>query len=243
MPKNELGAFSFIRFDSKANYRPVYGIAFEKLLLTNNSFGPFKTAMHKKAIISDLQLRFYNWTPAGAVKNSISETKPVGIKEQSKTAMPSVLLTSGISSPGSEELIRDTVNILTRPSNRYSVANFNITNVSEVYMDRFDCRFFSEDTLLLSIKCREAIASYKDSNVELRGHVTIKTKDGTTLEGNYVEWDIRNNIFNVQGLYALNQNGAIKTGRNACFDSTLNEVSFRQAKNYVKEEYKCIAGL
>ncbi len=216
LPKNELGEFSFIRFDSTRQNRPVYGIAFEKLLLTNNNFGPFKTAMHKKAIIRDLHMRYYN------------NDSP------KKFADASIF--------GVEELIKQTGDIL-KSSKKYNVGNFNFINVSEVYADRFDCKFFSEDTLLLSVNCRKAMASYGNSNIELRGHVTIKTKDGITLESNYVEWDVRNNIFNVRGLYSLNRNGAVKTGRNACFDFTLNEVSTRQAKNYVKEEHKCIAGL
>jgi hypothetical protein len=215
LPKNQLDAFSYIHFDSKANSRPVYGIAFKKLLLENNNFGPFKTAIHKKAIIHDLHLKYYEYRNGKSIFST---------------------------SASLEELIKQTGDIL-RPSKKYSVGNFNFANVSEVYADKFDCRFFSEDTLLLWVNCRKAAASYRGSNVELRGHVTIKTKDGTVLESNYIEWDVRNNIFNVKGLYVLNHNGAVKTGRSTCFDFTLSEVSSYQAKNHIKEEYRCIAGL
>ena len=196
LPKNELGAFSFVRFDSKAGYRPIYGIAFEKLLLENNNFGPFKTAMHKRAIIHDLHLKYYEYR-----------------NDKSITSTPADL----------EELIKQTGDIL-RPSKKYNIGNFNFANVSEVYADKFNCGFFSEDVLLLSVNCRKATASYKSANIELRGHVIVKTADGTTLESNYIEWDVRNNIFNVQGLYSLRQSGEVKTGRGASFDFTLNEV-------------------
>jgi len=204
LPKNELGTFSFIHFDSKANYRPVYGIAFEKLLLTNNSIGPFKTAMHKKAIISDLKVHYY--------KNEASQN---------------FVNTDAFAV---EELINQTNGIL-RPSKEYDIGNFNFSNVSEIYADKFNCKYFSEDTLLLSIKSRKAVASYKNSTIKLSGHVTIKTKSGTTLESNQIEWDIRNNIFKVKGLFVLNSNGNIKTGRDSNFDFNL------------KEENKCIAKL
>jgi hypothetical protein len=143
--------------------------------------------------------------------------------------------------PDTKELIKETAGILTYPSNRYSVANLNFTNVSEVRVNNFDCRFLYEDAPVLSVHCRRATASYRDSDIELHGHVIIKTRDGATLESNYVKWDVRNKIFKVNSLYAMNRNGAVKTGRNACFDFTLNEVG--QAKNCVKEEHKCIAGL
>jgi hypothetical protein len=221
LPKNQLGAFSYVCFDSKANYRPIYAIAFENLLLENNNFGPFKTAIHKRAMIRDLKLRFYHCT----------------------SGLPNVSLASAVSVPDAEELIKETADILTRPSNRYGIGNINFASVSEVYADRFDCRFFYENTLLLSVHCRKATASYRNSNVELRGHVTIRTQDGTTLESNYVEWDVRNNTFNVKSLYALNHNGAVKTGGNACFDFALNEVLSHQARNCTKEEHECVAKL
>lgn len=203
LPTNQLDTFSYTRFDSKMNYRPTYAIAFENLLLENNGFGPFKTAMYKKAMIRDLELRFYRYTSAAKGESTIDV----------------------------EELIRDMADRLTRPSNRYSIGNINFANVSEVYADNFDCRFFYKNDLSLSIHCKRATASYRNYNMELRGHVTIKTADGTTLESNFVEWDIRSNVFRVNSAYVLNRNGDVKTGRNACFNFEL------------KEEHKCIAKL
>jgi len=251
LPTNQLEAFSYIRFDSKANYRPIYAIAFEKLLLENNNFGPFKTAIHKRAMINDLQLRFYNCTPADAVKSSISEDRPVNAGEHTKTETTNIPLASNVPAIDAKELINEAADVLTRPSSnhsinftsRYSVGNFNFANVSEVCADKFDCRFFYEDTLLLYVHCRKAAVSYRNSSVELCGHVTIRTKDGVTLQSNYVEWDVRNKIFRVNSLYVLNRNGAVKTGRNACFDFGLNEVLTHQAKNCTKEEHKCVAKL
>jgi hypothetical protein len=226
LPKNQLDAFSYTRFAPEGSYRPIYAIAFEKLLLENNSFGPFKTAMHKKAIIRDLELRFYHYIPADADGN---------------TAAPNVPWAPDTAILDAKGLIREIADKFTDTAEIRHIANLNFTNVSEVRVNNFDCRFLYEDAPVLSVHCRRATASYRDSDIELHGHVIIKTRDGATLESNYVKWDVRNKIFKVNSLYAMNRNGAVKTGRNACFDFTLNEVG--QAKNCVKEEHKCIAGL
>lgn len=228
LPKNQLDAFSYTRFAPGANYRPIYAIAFEKLLLENNNFGPFKTAIHKKAIIRDLELRFYHYIPADADGN---------------TTTPNVPLAPDTAVLDAKGLIREIADKFTDTAEIRHIANLNFTNVSEVQANNFDCRFLYEDAPVLSVHCKRATASYRDSDIELHGHVIIKTQDGATLESNYVEWDVRNKIFKVNSLYAMNRNGAVKTGRNACFDFTLNEVSSNQAKNCVKEEHKCIAGL
>ncbi|MFA5291602.1 MAG: hypothetical protein WC496_01060 [Phycisphaerae bacterium] len=236
LPTNRLDSFSYTRFDSEKNYRPTYAIAFENLRLENNSFGPFKTAMYKKAMIRDLELRFYRYTPA-------AKGESVNIGEHLENQPPSVSLASDISSIDIKELIGEAADILTNPSNRYSIGNINFANVSEVYANNFDCGFYHENDLSLSIRCRRAAVSYKNYNMELRGHVIIKTEDGTTLESNFVEWDIRNNVFRVNNMYVLNHNGNVKTGTNACFDFGLNKVLSHQAVNGTKEKHKCIAKL
>jgi hypothetical protein len=214
LPANRSGAFNYTRFNPEKKYQPVYSVAFENLLLKNNNFGPFKTAMHQKAMIHGLELRFYQYAPA-------AETKPAD----------------------AEKLIEEIANASAITSNRFSIGNINFARVSEVHANNFDCRFFYKDSVILSVHSGNAAASYENSDIELRGHVIIKTQDGGVLESNYVKWDIHENTFNVKSAYRLNHNGVVKTGRNACFDFTLNEVLPHQAKNYVKEEYKCIAGL
>jgi hypothetical protein len=212
---NRLDAFSYIHFDNQKNYRPIYAVAFESLILKNSSLGPFTTAMFKKATMNDFQLRFYNY-------DSAEQTESANISKISKASFPAIDI---------KELISDIAGELSNPSAGYIIGNFNLAGVSEVYANNFDCRFFHENDLTLSIRCKRAAASYKNSNIELRGHVIIKTKDGAVLESNLVEWDGNRNIFNVNGSYTLNQNGSVKTGRNASFNSEL------------KEEYKCIAKL
>lgn len=235
LPTNKLGAFNYTRFNPKEKHLPIYSVAFENLLLKNNNFGPFKTAMHQRAMIHDLELRFYQYDSAA--------NQPTGISESIKAEPPKNPLTSDISATDTEKLIGETINASTITSNRCSIGNINFARVSEIYANNFDCRFFYKDSVILSVHSGNATASYRNSDVELRGHVIIKTQNGIALEGNYVEWNICENTFNVKSAYILNHNGVVKTGRNACFDFELNEVLSHQAKNSIKEEYKCIAGL
>jgi hypothetical protein len=231
-----LGAFYCTRFNPKKNHLPIYSVAFENLLLKNNNLGPFKTAMHQKAIIRDLELRFYQYP--SAVK-----AEPAGIGEYGKSEPSKNPLASGISATAAEKLIGEIANASAVTSNKCSVSNINFAKLSEVYANNFDCRFFYKDNVILSVHSGNAAASYKNSDVELRGHVIIKTQNGDALEGNYVQWNIRENTFDVKSAYRLNHNGVVKTGKNACFDFELNEVSSHQTQNYTKEAYKCIAGL
>ncbi len=205
LPKNELGAFSYIHFDPKENYRPVYGIAFEKLLLINNNFGPFKTAMHKKAIIHNLRLKYYEYDDA----NNTADIASI------------------------EELLKQTGDIL-KPSKKYNAGNFNFSNVSEVCVYQFNYKRFDKNNPVLNITSSRATASYKDTNLILRGHVIIKTQDGSTLEGNRIKWNIKNQFFAAEGNYCLSRNNIKTAGRNDCFDAQLNVIQPQKQKGYAK---------
>ena len=216
---NRLDAFSYIQFDEKDICKLKYSIALESLVLENGSVGPFQTSMFKKAIVRDLQIRLYDYDkPAQA-----------GITQNSNAT--SQTNTNSTTTVNKEKLIGDTAYILERLSNNYCMNNLNFSNVSEALVNNFDCRFYSEKNLSLSVNAKKAAVSGRSSNMELRGHVTIKSQDGTILESNFVEWYISRNIFYVKGSYILTKNGSVKTGRNTSFNS------------HLKEEYKCTAKL
>jgi lipopolysaccharide assembly outer membrane protein LptD (OstA) len=125
----------------------------------------------------------------------------------------------------------------------WRVTNIDLSNVSEVRINNFDYQVFYEDDLFLSIQSKRAMASYKHSGIVLRGHVIIKTADGSTLESNYVKWDIENQHFTVNGIYVINRNGVKTTGRNISVDAQLNNVKGQNAKVKRKEAEKCFAKL
>lgn len=77
----------------------------------------------------------------------------------------------------------------------------------------------------------------------MRGHVIIKTADGSTLESNRVKWDIENQLFTVKGIYVINHNGVKSIGRNICVDAQLNSIKAQHAKFKQKENQECFAKL
>lgn len=204
---NQLEALSCIVFDKTNLRRPGYAFSFEKMLIENNRIGPFKTTMYKKAIIQDLQFRIYKY--ANIIKSPVSQTNLPVLIEARK--------------------VQDTTELFEDIWKIHFLKDINLFTVCEAFVNNFEYTCYYENDLSLSIKCKKAVISYKDSNIQLRGHVIIKNQN-STLESNFVEWDFKSNTFNVNNAYTLNHNGSIKTGRNKCFDSELQEENKCTAK-------------
>ncbi|HBG27452.1 MAG: hypothetical protein A2Y10_02665 [Planctomycetes bacterium GWF2_41_51] len=203
---NHIDAFSCIRFTEPNSQRPAYAIAFDSLDLENSSIGPFTTAMYNKATIDNLQLKLYEYSPAPEKNKTFSENKT------------------------SEKLIEETKEIITRPADELNIGNINFSNVAEACANNLECKFYFDNDLTLSISCKRAAVS-KSGNIDLRGHVIIKTSDGSILESNFAQWDIKQNNFKIRNSYILKQNGSVKTDKNTTFNSKL------------QEEYQCTAKL
>jgi lipopolysaccharide assembly outer membrane protein LptD (OstA) len=103
--------------------------------------------------------------------------------------------------------------------------NIDLSNTSEVCVANFDYKVFYDGALLLKVRSKRATTSNKcPDEVTLRGHVTISTGDGTTLESNCVIWDIPKQQFTVDGTYFLTRNGKKIRGKDICVDDKLNIV-------------------
>jgi hypothetical protein len=200
LPENQVGAFSYIRVDPKENYRPIYSVAFENLLVENNRLGIFKTAINRKATIRSLKLRLYHYIPADTSISKLLQNAKELIKEEVATK-------------------------LTDTMDGWHISNINFAKVSEVCVNNFDGKIFQENNLLLAVNCKRAIVSYRaPNNIVLRGHVIISTGEGDTLESNYIEWDTKNCCFRTDKTYFLNRNGEKTSGKGICVDSKLNTV-------------------
>ncbi len=122
--------------------------------------------------------------------------------------------------------------------------NLSTANISNLYINNFDYRIFRGDELSFGIKSKRALARYDKPYLILRGHVKITAYNGDTLESNCVKWDIKNETFNVNGIYALKRNGKIIAGKNICFDSQLNVIEPQLTKSVDKKEVEeCFAKL
>ena len=222
-PKNQIGALSYIRWDPKENYRPVYSVCFKNLLAENNNLGIFKTALHKVVKIRNLQLKFFQYSSQSQIV--LSSSFPV-----SKDALADV------------KELKKMVAWMKNRSNGWA-ANIDLGNVSEVRVNNFDYKVFYDDDLFFAVQSKRAMASYKHSGIVLRGHVIIKTADGSTLESNRVKWDIENQLFTVKGIYVINHNGVKSMGRDICVDAQLNSIKAQHAKFKQKENQECFAKL
>lgn len=222
-PKNQIGALSYIRWDPKENYRPVYSVRFKNLLAENNNLGIFKTALHKVVKIRNLQLKFFQYSSQSPIV--LSSSFPV-----SKDALADV------------KELKKMVAWMKNRSKGWA-ANIDLGNVSEVRVNNFDYNVFYDNDLFFAIQSKRAIVSYKHSGIVLRGHVIIKTADGSTLESNRVKWDIENQLFTVKGIYVINHNGVKSIGRDICVDAQLNSIKAQHAKFKQKENQGCFAKL
>ena len=229
--RNEIRGLRYTRWDPQGDYRPIRSVYFENLRVENNDLGIFKTALHKVARIRDLELEFYRHTSRGATLTSASDIHSVG-KDTGAGAGGSVFAQ-----------VRGLLRSLTTPRRGWHIDNIHLSNVSEVYVDDFDYKVFCDGDLHLGIQSRRAIVSYKWSDIFLRGRVTIRTGDGSTLEGNNVKWDVGRQHFSVRGVYVLNRGGTITTGKDICVDAQLNGVKAQDPEVEGKENKECFARL
>jgi len=224
--KNQTGALSYIRWDPEENYRPIYSVHFKNFRAENSNLGIFKTALHKVVKIHGLKLEFYQYSSGKTTATTTPDIYPV-YEETIADA---------------KALIKEVMRKLINPEDGWRV-NIDLGNVSEVRINNFDYQVFYEGDLFFSIQSKRAMASYKQSGIVLRGHVIVKTAEGSTLESNYVKWDIEKQHFTVNGIYVINRNGVKTTGRNISVDAQLNSVEARNAKVKRKEAEKCFAKL
>lgn len=226
VPKNQLGAVSYTRCEPKENYRPIYSVCFKNLRVENNTLGIFKTALHKVMKIKGLKLELCQYSSGNPT-----------------TTTPDIYPVYGEQIADVKVLIKQIIYKLTSPKDGWRVKNIDIGNVSEVHINNFDYTVLYDDELFFTIQSKKAIVSYKYSGVILRGHVTIKTADGSTLESNYVKWDIEKQHFSVNGIYILNRDGVKTTGKDICVDVQLKNVKAQHAKSQQKEDQECFAKL
>ncbi len=213
-PKNQTGAFNYRRWDPNENYRPVFSVHYENFCSENNNFGFFKTALHKVVKIQDFELKFYKYNPDKVT----SETTP------------DIFFVSEDITSDTITLVKNIMRRLTIPESGWRINNIDLSNVTEVRINNFDYQVFNNSNLLFATQSNRAIVSYDHSDVVLRGHAKITIADGSTLESNYIKWDVTKQRFSVNGVYVLNRRGVMTTGKGICVDAQLNIVGVQSAK-------------
>jgi len=225
-PKNQIEAFFYRRWDPNENNRPIYSVNFENLGSENNKLGIFKTALHKVVKIQDLELKFYQYDSDNLTEVNTSDIFVIPEEITNYT----------------RALVKKIMARVTTVTNGWRVNNIDIGNVSEVRVNNFDYQIFHEGDLFFAVQSKRAIVSGGNSYVVLRGHAKITIADGSTLESNHIEWDVKQQHFKAKGVYVLNRGGIITTGKGICLDAELRSISGQFAKSKQKEQ-KCIAKL
>lgn len=214
-PQNQTGPVSYLSWDPKKNRRPIHSISFSNLISENGRLGMFKTALQKLVRLQDLELSFYRY--------SCPEI-PATEKHPSAAARPNAV--SDI-----HALVSNVSRKLTGAENGLRIENLDLSNVSEVRVNNISYRIFQDGNLLLRVQSKRAEASLERAEVILRGHVIIVAGNGRRLECNHATWHTGGDMFRIEGVYVLNRNGAVTSGRNICVDSRLDPVEIRTAKS------------
>jgi hypothetical protein len=230
--KNQIGAFNYLIWDSNANYRPVFSVHFDNLSAENNKLGVFNTALHKVVKIQDLELKLYRYNSGKATATSKPDISTVS--DCINNDLESI-------TTDANTIVERIIHRLTDPAYGWR-ANIDIGNVSEVRVNNLDYQVFHDGELFFATQSRRAIVSYGQSDVLLHGRAKITIADGSTLESNYIKWDVKKQHFSVKGAYVLNRGGTITTGKDICFDAQLKSVEGQYTKSKGKEQ-KCIAKL
>ena len=226
-PKNQTGALSCWRCDPEANGRLMHWVKLKNLRAENSNLGIFKTALHKAMEIDGLQVELYQYaSPA------ITEGSNPGVSSWPENAMADV-----------QSFIEQIGRQLTNPMGGWRVKNIDFGNVSEVRVDDFDYKVFRDGDLSFAIQSSKAIVSYKQSGILLRGRITLRTADGSTLKSSHVRWEVQEQRFIARGGSVLNRGGVRTTGKGICVDARLNRIGTVQTKLKDKEEQKWHAKL
>lgn len=217
--KNEIGAFAVWRWDPETNHRPVYSVTFENLCTENAHLGIFKTALHKVVKIEDLQAKFFQYSTNGRFGSAQALL---------------VTIFSSLLAPEdnrNDEMILDEILAKFKDRKRGWSFSIDLSNVSEIRIKNLDYKIFNNGVLLLGVRCKRARVSCKSPEIILRGHATITTANGSTLESNCIKWNAEKQRFTAYGGYVLNRDGMKITGKGICLDAQLNTVQAQSAKS------------
>jgi len=208
-PENQINGLTYCRYDPNTN-RLRFAASVRSLRAENAKFGIFRTAAARTIKVKDLRLRFCESGDSTVT-----------------TALRDKILFDRLS--GGNKNLGEFITQLADVRDYYG-ADIDLSNTREVTVDNFDCRVFEDDNLLLSVESRRAVVDSDWPKVSLRGHVTVTCADGSTLEGNHIKWNTKEQSFTVDGTYFLRRGECQIAGKGICVDSQLNIVEIKNAK-------------
>ena len=126
---------------------------------------------------------------------------------------------------------------------KLTIPGIELSDIGEFRVSDFGYQVFYDGELSFGVQGKRMISSYKQPDVILRGHVIITASDGSTLECNYAKWNVKKELFKIDGVYVLNRGGETISGKYICVDTQLNSVEVKHTKSKQKETKKCFVKL
>ena len=218
--KTEIRQFHLIHYDP--NYRPLYTIGFAHLKVSNGKAGVFHTALYKTIQIQDLYIRTYQ----------NSDIEEPGKKDIS---LPFAHSDPATTSGGIHDYIQMLLEQKKHENKSYELYTIDVSNAMQISVDNFQYQKINgENHLQFGIECKKAAFSYKSDDIMLRGHVIVSSSNGRRLESNRIKWDVRKQLFRVEGMYVLQTHEHRQRGKGIWVDEQLNIVNEKYVKK-VKE--------
>ena len=236
--KGHIGAMGCLRRDPANNGRLLYSFNFDELNMSKGRLGIFKTGIYKVAKINNLRLNLFQYS-------SDKKTSPTNTFDESQSAYSKIInyddligkireFSRGRQSDGSCGSV-----VKLRGGLELTVPGIEFGDVGEVKVNGFEHQVFYDGVMLFGVQGKRAIVSYRQPGVTLRGHVIITASDGSTLECNHAEWDVKKGLFEIDGVYVLNRGGETISGEYICVDSQLSSINNKQVKYNQRETEEC----
>jgi hypothetical protein len=96
----------------------------------------------------------------------------------------------------------------------------DLTNSAEVLIHGMDWRICRDEQTVFRAQCGRAQLSAGTPDVLLHDHASVSA-GGTTLEGDCIRMDTRNDRIVIDGRYTLTRDGSTHAGTGACFSTDL----------------------
>lgn len=236
--KSQMGAMSYFSRDPANNGRPLYSVKFDELNTAKGQLGIFKTGVYKIAKVNGLQLKRFQYSTE-------KKTVPANVSNEYSDSelFDELLEKAGELSNGRYSDSSGEFSDNLRDGWKLTIPGFELSDIGEIRISNFDYQVFYDEKLSFGVQGKVLIASYKQQDVILRGHVIITASDGSRLECNYAKWNVKKELFEIDGVYILNRGGEIISGKYICVDTQLNPVEVKHAKSKQKEIKKCFAKL
>lgn len=210
--RTEFGAFATAYFNPQHDYRPEYTIGFERLRLSNRPLGLLRTALHRSVHIDQLAVSLYAWPDTSGDATGRGDQ---GIDGIDSTGLPAYLNDLRAYFPEPLAPMRDAT------VGRY-IRLPDISKATQINVDGFSLHWYRQDDIALTIESRRAVyAIEKAGQIALLGRVVITTPT-CVLQANRVNWNIEQQVFEVQGRYYVSTPDGQQSGQSVTLDYRLN---------------------